>query len=134
MNSPHFSDAELACPHCGVNACTKELVDALEDLRCTIGVSIHINDAYRCPEHNASIPNAAKNSQHQLGKAADIRIQGLNPKQMYKAACKIEAFRVGGIGVAQKQGYIHVDVRGYRARWCYDAKGNQIGWDKDLDL
>lgn len=133
MTSQHFSDKQLACHHCGVNLCTQELVDALEELRMRAGLPILVNDAYRCPAHNATTPNAAKNSQHQAGTAADIRIPSLTVSQMYKLALTVPAFAGGGIGVAEHQGYIHVDVRSTVARWCYDLHGKSCAWDKGLD-
>lgn len=132
MNSAHFTDTELACHHCGVNACTQELVDALEALRVSVGVPIQLDDAYRCPVHNAAV-GGVPHSQHELGMAADIKIQGMTPPRMYQAALRIPAFANGGIGVAEHGGYIHVDVRAVKARWCYGANGQQCAWDTVLD-
>lgn len=133
MTSKHFTDKELACHHCGVNACTQELVDALELLRMRAGLPVIVDSAYRCPAHNASTPNAAKNSQHQEGTAADIKIPSLTAIQMYKVALTVPDFAAGGIGVAEHQGYIHVDVRPKVARWCYDIHGKSCAWDWRLD-
>lgn len=137
MHSLHFSEAELACHHCGVNACQQVLVDSLEALRVAVGVPVTIDDAYRCAVHNAAV-GGVPHSQHELGMAADIKIQGMTPAQMYKAALRIPAFAAGGIGVAEHGGYIHVDVRGAwgtpEARWCYGANGQQCAWDPKLDL
>jgi len=66
--------------------------------------------------------------------AADIKIPGMTPQQMYAAARNVPAFRNGGIGVALHQGYIHVDVRSTLARWCYDANGKACAWDASLDV
>lgn len=134
MTSAHFTDAELRCRcGCGTNACTQELMDALEALRGIVGVPITINSAYRCPAHNLAI-HGEPNSQHMLGLAADIRIAGMTTRQMYRAAVQVPAFRDGGIGVAAHQGYIHVDVRGTHARWCYSLTGAPCTWDRSLDV
>lgn len=130
MTSFHFTNAELACHHCGVNACKPELVNALEALRTVAGVPIMVDDAYRCPVHNAAV-GGVPDSEHMQGIAADIRIQGMTPQQMYAAAQKVPAFR--GIGVALHQNYIHVDTRSVKARWCYDAAGKACAWDPELD-
>jgi uncharacterized protein YcbK (DUF882 family) len=133
MHSAHFSEAELACHHCGVNACQQVLVDSLEALRAIVGVPITIDDAYRCAIHNAAV-GGVPHSQHEEGLAADIVIQGMTPAEMYKAARKIMAFALGGIGVTLgSTGYIHVDTRAAKARWCYDANGEQCAWDPALD-
>ena len=130
MTSEHFAADELKCRHCGVNMCRQELLTALEDLRALVGRPIHVNDAYRCPVHNAAV-GGAPNSEHMLGLAADIRIEGMTPAEMYKVARQVPAFK--GIGVAEHQNYIHVDVRAAEARWCYDATGKTCAWDKGLD-
>jgi uncharacterized protein YcbK (DUF882 family) len=130
VSSEHFQSSELACEHCGVNACKQELVDALEELRGIVGVPIVIDDAYRCPVHNAEVFGVS-NSEHTQGIAADIKIEGMTPAEMYKAALKVPAFR--GIGVAEHQGYIHVDTRTVEARWCYSVSGAPSAWDRSLD-
>lgn len=134
MESEHFSSAELACHHCKVNACTRELVDALEALRSIVGVPIGLDCAYRCPAHNLAV-GGVPDSEHTRGLAADIKIAGMTTRQMYRAAVQVPAFAGGGIGVAAHQGYIHVDVRGHRARWLYDIAGRATSiWDRSLDL
>lgn len=136
MHSLHFSDAELAChgTHCcgGVNGCQQALVDALEALRVEVGVPITVDDAYRCAVHNAAV-GGVPDSEHVRGIAADIRIQGMTPAEMYKAALQVPAFANGGIGVSVDGGYIHVDTRVGKARWCYGADGQQCAWDATLD-
>lgn len=130
-SSEHFSDAELACRHCGINACTQALVDALEQLRTVSGVPIVVDDAYRCAEHNKAV-GGVPSSEHTCGEAADIKITGMTPQWMYDAALKVPAFAQGGIGVAEHQGYIHVDVRLRKARWTYGTDGKQAPWDRTL--
>ncbi len=48
------------------------VADLLQPLRNSMGVPLHINSGYRCPELNALVGGAG-NSQHRLGEAADIR-------------------------------------------------------------
>jgi uncharacterized protein YcbK (DUF882 family) len=133
MHSAHFSDAELACHHCGVNGCLPSLVDSLEALRAIAGVPVTVDDAYRCAIHNAQV-GGVPNSEHVRGIAADIRIQGMVPAEMYRVALCVPAFANGGIGVCREHdGYIHVDTRAVKARWCYAANGQQCAWDPTLD-
>ncbi len=113
--SKDFSREEMKCVDCGACLVTPELVSALQALRDLTQVPIHISSAYRCPAHNASVGGVSA-SQHTQGKAADIRIDGLNVSQMYILACEIPEFNKGGIGLYDS-GFIHVDVRGTRARW-----------------
>lgn len=68
---------------------------------------IVIMSGYRTSEHNASLRNAAKLSEHVKGNAADIRIPGVKVNDLEKLA---RAIGVGGVGVYPNNGFIHVDV------------------------
>jgi uncharacterized protein YcbK (DUF882 family) len=129
MESPHFSDAEMQCKcGCGLNLCAPELFAALEIYRFKADRLIDVRSAYRCAVHNKA-EGGAPNSQHLLGRAADIAVRGMTPRQMYALALTVPAFGFGGIGVADHQGYIHVDVRATgMARWCYDRAGKESPW------
>lgn len=122
--SEHFQDAELACPCCGENYCTEPLVNALEALRAEVGLPITVNSGYRCGAHNAKV-GGEPNSYHTRGMAADIRVAGISPAELYEIARRIPAF--GGFGVAKT--FLHVDVRTQKARWCYDEHGKQCAWN-----
>ena len=128
MTSAHFTDKELACPCCGVNYCVDKLVNALEALRTAIGLPIQIDSGYRCASHNKAVGGEA-NSQHVLGMAADIRVTGLKPADIYREARKIPAF--GGFGVAAN--FVHVDVRTTVAKWTYGPDHKQRPWTPELD-
>ena len=88
-----------------------ELVQKLQQLRDRIGKPISITSGYRCPAHNAAVGGAA-GSQHLLGKAADIVVQGMAPATVAAIA---EEFGFGGIG--RYAGFTHVDTRATKARW-----------------
>lgn len=87
------------------------LVNKLQQLRDLIGKPIIVNSAYRTPEYNKKV-GGSPNSQHVLGKAADIRVNGLTPKQLANYCEKIE---FGGIGIYKT--FVHVDTRQGKARW-----------------
>jgi len=114
--SPHFDASEFACKDCGRTKISGELVSALEDLRTLAGLAIIIDAGYRCPDHNKAV-GGVSGSQHLEGTAADIRIPPLGVQAMYDLALKIPAFANGGIGVYDSN-FIHVDVRGVKARWA----------------
>lgn len=126
-SSEHFSEAELACPHCGANLCTPELLDALERMRAAVGKPVVVNSAYRCLTHNQAVGGAPK-SQHMEGLAADIHVQGVSPAELEKIARTIPI--IHGIGRADHQGYLHLDVRDTLtlAQWCYDEAGETCGY------
>jgi uncharacterized protein YcbK (DUF882 family) len=111
----NFSRSEFACKcGCGKDNISPKLVGALQALRDTIGEPIIINCGCRCVKHNKEI-GGVKDSQHVLGKAADIRCKNLSPKELKKFAEQIPEFNNGGIGLYKT--FLHVDVRGNKARW-----------------
>jgi uncharacterized protein YcbK (DUF882 family) len=122
--SAHFSQEEFVCHCCGTFRLDDGLLAALELLRERSGQAVHVLSGYRCPKHNRRV-GGASDSQHVLGRAADIRIHGLTLQQMYDLAESVADFARGGIGVYDR-GFLHVDVRGHRARWSQVA-GKYVG-------
>ena len=94
-----------------------ELAKNLQVLRDYLGKSITINSGYRSPKYNAKI-GGVKNSQHVKGKASDIVVKGMTPKEV---ALVIEGLiekgkmKQGGIGIYPN--FTHYDIRGVKARW-----------------
>jgi zinc D-Ala-D-Ala carboxypeptidase len=116
----HFKKDEFRCKHCGqlpAQGIDRRLVLMLEQLRTMIGSKpIVITSGYRCPTHNKATGGAA-NSQHMYGKAADILVNGMSPRELEKYCDKLFANDGVGLGGAT---IVHVDTRGYRARWRYN--------------
>lgn len=96
-----------------------ELAKNLQVLRDYIAKPIAINSGYRSPKYNASEKvKGAKNSQHLLAKAADLRVEGITPKELANAIEKLikaGKMKQGGIGVYKT--FTHYDIRGTKARW-----------------
>jgi uncharacterized protein YcbK (DUF882 family) len=116
--SKNFSRLEFTCRcGCGLDSIHPDLIAGLQALRDKIGCAIHISSGCRCENHNNTV-GGEKNSQHlpKNGcKAADITSRNLTPRQLKAQAEKIPGFNNGGIGLYK--GFLHVDVRGYKARW-----------------
>ena len=114
----NFKAAEFSCRcgrfDCPHHAVDQRLMDALQQLRDLIGVPIHVNSGYRCPFWNNRV-GGVRNSTHVRGIAADIRCGELTPAELARFAEEVPAFANGGIGVYKS--WVHVDVRGKRARW-----------------
>ena len=111
----NFSRSEFACKcGCGRNNISIKLVGALQTLRDLIGKPIIINCGCRCPEHNSAV-GGVPNSQHVNGTAADIRCVSMSSRELKKFAEEVAEFANGGIGLYDT--FLHVDVRGHRARW-----------------
>lgn len=93
------------------------LADNLQIIRDEIGKPIMINSAYRSPQHNAKI-GGVKNSQHTLGNAADLSVRDMTPNKLSKVILRlIKQGRISEGGVGLYNGFVHYDIRGYKARW-----------------
>lgn len=93
------------------------LVKELQVLRDYIGKSITINSGYRSPNYNRSIGGASR-SQHLLGKAADIRVNGISPRELRGIIEElIKDGRLNFKGIGAYTNFTHVDIRERRARW-----------------
>ena len=95
----------------------KELAKNLEVLRYYFGKPIIINSSYRSPEHNKAI-GGVSNSQHLKAKASDIVINGVEPKEVYRAIESLidrGLMKQGGLGLYYT--FVHYDIRGTKARW-----------------
>lgn len=117
--SKYFKPSELACKchrcagqdNTGPVGIDSHLYEVLDKIRERVGKPVYINSGYRCPEHNEEV-GGSPNSQHKLGIAADIRWEGINPVKDAKIA-----FECGADGIGVYASFLHVDVRGYKARW-----------------
>ncbi len=107
------------------------LCHALEAIRLDLGGHpMTIVSGFRTAAHNAALRDAdgsgtgvAQNSQHLLGRAADIAVDGIAPSDVH--ACALRLFKAGIIeigGIGLYNGWVHVDVRerpesGHLAQW-----------------
>jgi uncharacterized protein YcbK (DUF882 family) len=126
-----FRRAEFACQcGCGFDSISLQLVIELQRLRLRLGRAITVLSGCRCAKHNAAVGGAA-GSQHMLGLAADIQAHGLGPRDIYEVAVAMAACRIGGIGVDDERGFIHLDTRKNSVvpfvRWCY-KDGREVAW------
>ena len=120
----NFDISEFECK-CGcympedVKGNVIKLANQLQTLRDYIQKPITLTNAYRCPKHNKAV-GGVPNSQHVLGKAADLKVGGVYPKHL---ATMIETLidkgdlLQGGIGVYNT--FTHYDIRKTKSRWDY---------------
>ena len=95
------------------------LAGNLQVLRDEIGKPIIINSGYRSEAHNKRVGGVA-NSQHRFGRAADIRVNGMSPKQVYDTILRLMGegkMHNGGVGLYNT--FTHYDVRSNQSRWDY---------------
>ena len=101
------------------------VVKKLKVLQKKWGKPLVITSGFRTPSQNEAA-GGAKDSQHLVGKAVDIRVP---PKDQEKFARLARASGFGGIGIGRGQGFVHVDDRGRAAQWGYQGKGDSGGVD-----
>ena len=84
-------------------------------MRC---YAYNINSGYRCEAHN-KVVGGSPNSQHLLGKAADIVIQGLDPildTYDYLDDLMLSGEILQG-GLGMYSSFTHYDIRKTKKRW-----------------
>lgn len=117
----YFNTSEFRCPckndSCKVQTINKLLIDQLTEVRIEYNQPINCNSGYRCHAHQLELAANGKEtatgiSQHELGKAADIRG---NDMAVLQSLCE-KKFKA--LGVARS--FLHVDTRSDRIRrWSY---------------
>lgn len=128
----NFSISEFECKgnlkncQCRMSADVKnniiKLADQLQILRDKVEKPIHINSGHRCEAWNEKC-DGSKHSQHLLGKAADIVIDGMTANDVQKLVCEmVELGQLEFGGIGKYDSFTHVDIREYSARWDYTKK------------
>lgn len=119
--APDFKVREFRCKDGTDTVMVDEtLTVVLQCIREHFGKAVVITSGYRTPAHNAAV-GGAKSSQHLLGRAADIRVQGVSVEDV---AAYAESLMPdwGGVGrypvkAGRATGWVHVDTRADKARW-----------------
>ena len=112
--SENFERSEFECScGCGFDTVDAELIGVLERVRAKFGAPVTVTSGCRCPVYNKMVGGTA-GSQHLLGRAADIIVEGVSPR----AVCEfISGQYVGRLGLGSYEDFTHVDSRSKRARW-----------------
>lgn len=110
--STHFSRSEVTCK-CGCSQDTIDVVTVavMEQVRDHFNAPIRVTSGNRCPAYNAKV-GGAKSSQHLLGRAVDIQVEGVSPAQVF---AYLDPIHTGGLGSYPT--FTHLDSRSSRARW-----------------
>jgi uncharacterized protein YcbK (DUF882 family) len=96
-----------------------ELLDLLYELRESLGSNgtFEVISAYRSPETNEMLRSrstgVAKNSQHTVGKAIDVRLRDVPLPRLRDAAISMKR---GGVGYYEASNFVHLDTGRIR-RW-----------------
>lgn len=84
----------------------------LQRIRDYFGRPVYINSGHRCPAHNSAVGGASR-SYHMLGMAADIRVDGVHPQNVYKAVVLLMGqSKILAGGVKCYPSFVHYDYRG----------------------
>lgn len=115
--SEHFGVWEFKCKdNSRVIVLNKALVELLEKVRAHFKRPVVINSGYRTVQYNSRLPNSSPKSQHTLGNAADIRVTGVAPVNVYAYLNQLYP-NSHGLGIYNT--FVHVDVREKKSRWDY---------------
>jgi len=112
--SPHFKRSEFACRDgCGFDTVDHATLEILEAVRVGFDAPVIINSGCRCPAHNAAV-GGVPDSQHVLGRAADIRVVGHEPVDVYSWINR----RYPDASLGLYSTFVHIDTRtNGPARW-----------------
>lgn len=92
------------------------LATEAQKVRNRLAKPMHITSWYR-PEPFNSRAGGAKKSMHLGGAGLDFYVEGLTGSQLYSL---LDPVWNGGLGMYKnKPRIVHIDVRGYKARWKY---------------
>ena len=119
--APDFKVREFRCKDGTDTVMVDEtLTVVLQCIREHFGKPVTITSGYRTAAHNAAV-GGAKSSQHLLGRAADIRVEGVSVEDV---AAYAESLMPdwGGVGrypvkAGRPTGWVHVDTRANKSRW-----------------
>ena len=96
-----------------------ELLDLIYDVRASLGTAatFEVISAYRSPKTNEMLRGrsngVAKNSQHVLGNAIDVRLRDVASTDLRDAAIALQR---GGVGYYKESDFVHIDTGRVR-RW-----------------
>lgn len=119
--APDFKVRELRCKDGTDTVMVDEaLTVVLQCIREHFGKAVTITSGYRTAAHNAAV-GGAKSSQHLLGRAADIRVEGISVEDVAAYAERLMP-DWGGVGrypvkAGRATGWVHVDTRQNKSRW-----------------
>lgn len=93
----------------------------LEHIRSHFKAPVVIHSSARCKDYNTKV-GGSKNSEHLIRDgedvdAVDFHVEGISTKELHLYVKGLPYANLLGIGYYPKDGFVHVDLRGYAARW-----------------
>lgn len=94
----------------------RRIAAALREVRHRLGDEpLRVTSWYRPPQVNRMV-GGSPNSRHIQGDAVDFAHPRLSPREVYE---RLNAWWNDRGGLAYGAGFVHIDARGYQARWRY---------------
>ena len=123
-STEHFhpsADTKMVCSCCGEGQMSVGILILLETIRTHFGKPVTIHSGPRCRAYNTKA-GGAKNSEHLIrvdedNDVADISVQDVTTKELHLYLKSLPYANLLGIGYYPQQGFCHIDLRGYAARW-----------------
>lgn len=113
--SKNFKREEFVCScGCGFDTVDAELIQVLEEIAKHFGTKILILCGNRCNWKNKRTEGASNGSFHTKAKAADFKVQGVDPWEVY---CYLNEIYPKKYGIGNCKDWNHIDVRKTRQRW-----------------
>jgi len=114
--SDNFTEDEVTCNcGCGTIVICKKTVDMMQDIRDHFNKRVNVHRWTSCEKHNVEV-GGAKKSKHLIGIAVDFDVEDTPLQAVFAYIDK----KYGDVvGLAMGRSFIHVDTRGYHARWTY---------------
>ena len=127
--SAHFQVKEFKCKDGSDKILIHtDLIDVLEKLYDKLGAgAINITSGYRTPSHSVKVGGYATD-QHTKGNAADIKAKKKDGSLFSSKEITLvleDLNHAGGIGLINKNGSVHIDVRGKKC-WFDETNGEKI--------
>jgi len=113
------TDRKLQCSCCGTGQLSIATFIILETVRLHFDAPVTVTSGPRCATHNKAV-GGAKNSEHLIRPdedvdAVDIQVKGHTPQEVYLYLKNLPYANLLGLG--KYKTFVHVDPRGYAARW-----------------
>jgi uncharacterized protein YcbK (DUF882 family) len=117
LRDPHVDPRE------GYVQVDPRLIDALWELQRRVdGRVITVLSGYRTPATNEAVGGATA-SYHLRAMASDFAIDGASPRQVGRLLTAFPSWLVGGIGIYEDDGHVHIDMGPRDGRvWCDHAE------------
>ncbi len=116
-----LNEFDCKCNRCNKVLLDTKLVELLQKIRDHFGASVNVNSGYRCKTHNKEV-GGSTSSHHMKGTAADIRVEGVEPREVAKYAESIGIKRIGLYEGDAEGNFVHIGSGSTKKFWLGKAQ------------